>query len=217
MALIRNALIYIFLANFKELVFSSQEFSYLEDKDISTYLPSNYNITEKTRFLIYDVNPGEGFNLRRDVYIRVANLVKSLNDKGQNWVLVVPPWMHLYHWKSRYISQHGVPWRTFFDLPSMNLYLPVIEFIDFTKITGSKKIDQILYLQRHSDNFKNGFKDLAEIENCKSREVYNKDGKGRYRGYFWEIDGVYAEKHDCLSVQGRATAIENILQTIKAR
>ncbi|XP_002160070.1 GDP-fucose protein O-fucosyltransferase 2 isoform X1 [Hydra vulgaris] len=217
MAFSKKILVCIFLTCFKELVYSSEEFSYFEDKDASAYLQSNYSITKKTRFLIYDVNPGEGFNLRRDVYTRVANLVKSLNDKGQDWVLVVPPWMHLYHWKSRYISQHGVPWRAFFDLPSMNLYVPVIEFTDFTKVTGSKKIEHILYLQRHSDNFKNGFKDLAEIESCKEREMYHKDGKGRYRGYFWEIDGVFAEKHDCLSVQGHTTAIENILKTLKAR
>lgn len=32
-----------------------------------------------TRFLLYDVNPAEGFNLKRDVYIRMAKLVKILN------------------------------------------------------------------------------------------------------------------------------------------
>ena len=30
------------------------------------------------RYLLYDTNPGEGFNLRRDVYMRVANLVNDL-------------------------------------------------------------------------------------------------------------------------------------------
>lgn len=33
----------------------------------------------RTRFLLYDVNRAEGFNLRRDVYIRMAKLVKILN------------------------------------------------------------------------------------------------------------------------------------------
>ena len=38
-------------------------------------------------YLFYDVNPGEGFNLRRDVYMRIAVLVKHLNVNG-NWILV---------------------------------------------------------------------------------------------------------------------------------
>lgn len=33
------------------------------------------------RYLLYDTNPGEGFNLRRDVYMRVANLVNDLRYK----------------------------------------------------------------------------------------------------------------------------------------
>ncbi|CAB1347090.1 unnamed protein product [Coregonus sp. 'balchen'] len=43
------------------------------------------------RYLLYDVNPPEGFNLRRDVYIRMASLVKTLRRHG-DWVLVLPPW-----------------------------------------------------------------------------------------------------------------------------
>ena len=42
------------------------------------------------RYLLYSVNYGEGFNLRRDVYIRMANLVRKLNEKShdQYWTLV---------------------------------------------------------------------------------------------------------------------------------
>lgn len=39
------------------------------------------------RYLLYNVNVGEGFNLRRDVYVRVANLVRKLSEE-HNWVLV---------------------------------------------------------------------------------------------------------------------------------
>jgi hypothetical protein len=31
----------------------------------------------KEKFILYDVNPGEGFNLRRDVFMRVAVLVRQ--------------------------------------------------------------------------------------------------------------------------------------------
>lgn len=51
------------------------------------------------RYLLYDVNLGEGFNLRRDVYMRVINFVKELN-KEESWVLVFLFWGWLYYWKS---------------------------------------------------------------------------------------------------------------------
>ena len=38
-------------------------------------------------YLMYDLNPQEGFNLRRDVYIRIAVFIKRLQQLG-NWVLV---------------------------------------------------------------------------------------------------------------------------------
>ena len=39
--------------------------------------------------MLYDVNPGEGFNLRRDVFMRMAVLVKKLNEMyPQKFVLV---------------------------------------------------------------------------------------------------------------------------------
>ena len=89
-----------------------------------------------SRYLLYDVNPGEGFNLRRDVYLRVSNLVKNLNEK-EPWVLVLPPWGNLYHWKSRHLGleQIKIPWATFFDIPSLRKFVPVIEFEEFLKGT----------------------------------------------------------------------------------
>jgi len=39
------------------------------------------------RYLLYDVNPSEGFNLRRDVYLRMAVLVAHLRT-FQPWTLV---------------------------------------------------------------------------------------------------------------------------------
>ena len=61
---------------------------------------------KQTRYILYDVNPGEGFNLRRDVYMRMAVFVKKLNKAFPNsyWVLVLPPWGHLYHWQSRQLG-----------------------------------------------------------------------------------------------------------------
>ena len=43
----------------------------------------------RDRFLLYTVNPGEGFNLARDVFIRVVALVDKLKaESSDNWTLV---------------------------------------------------------------------------------------------------------------------------------
>lgn len=82
------------------------------------------------RYLLYDVNPPEGFNLRRDVYVRIASLLKTLR-KSENWVLVLPPWGRLYHWQSPDILQVRIAWSEFFDIPSLNKNIPVIEYEQF--------------------------------------------------------------------------------------
>nr|XP_027232330.1 GDP-fucose protein O-fucosyltransferase 2-like [Penaeus vannamei] len=82
------------------------------------------------RYLLYDVNPGEGFNLRRDVYVRIANLARRLSEMD-NWILVLPPWGRLYHWKNT--RGEYFPWRSFFDIKSLSKWTPVIEFEDYLK------------------------------------------------------------------------------------
>lgn len=82
------------------------------------------------RYLLYDVNPPEGFNLRRDVYIRMASLLKTLRKEG-DWVLVLPPWGRLYHWQSPDIHQVRIPWGEFFSVTSLQGNIPVIEYEEF--------------------------------------------------------------------------------------
>ncbi len=77
------------------------------------------------------MNPPEGFNLRRDVYIRMASLVKTLRKEGDDWVLVLPPWGRLYHWQSPNIHQIRIPWGEFFSLTSLQANVPVIEYEEF--------------------------------------------------------------------------------------
>ena len=115
----------------------------------------NQTSSSTSRYLIYGVNPGEGFNLRRDVFIRAANLVKHLRNIGEDFILVLPPWRHMYHWRSS-MEQNAVPWKKFFSINNLNKYIPVLEFDEFVKRTGSASIDSIVYLQRHPDGFKNG-------------------------------------------------------------
>ena len=93
------------------------------------------------RYFIYSVNPGEGFNLRRDVHMRAANLVLNLCKAGQNWTLVLPPWPRLYHWQSRG-QQQWIKWSKFFDLLSLNDHVPSIEFDNFLSQSGNE-IDKV--------------------------------------------------------------------------
>ena len=39
-------------------------------------LASSKKDKRPTKYILYDVNPGEGFNLRRDVYMRMAVFVR---------------------------------------------------------------------------------------------------------------------------------------------
>lgn len=53
-----------------------------------------HDVTFSYSYILYDVNPPEGFNLRRDVYIRIAVFLNKLvkKDKEFQWQLVLPPW-----------------------------------------------------------------------------------------------------------------------------
>ena len=72
--------------------------------------------------------------------MRAATLVKELR-KMEDWVLVLPPWPHLHHWKTNYL-QANLKWEKFFDLPSLNEYVPVIEFEDYLTKEG-RTIDEV--------------------------------------------------------------------------
>ena len=188
-----------------------------QSRDLKVGQVLSSNVTELTpKYLIYEVNPGEGFNLRRDVYIRVANLVKHLRNLKENWMLVLPPWRRLYHWRSN-IEQNAVPWKTFFDIESMSKYVPVIEFDDFVHQTGSSGMDEIIYLQRHPDGFKNGWEEKIEEAKCTDSPVYRKGEDGNYHGYFWGQENVFGRKFRCVSVQGTSAILANFLRKLNTR
>ncbi|VDD78576.1 unnamed protein product [Mesocestoides corti] len=84
-----------------------------------------YCLSLNTKYLFYGVNKHEGFNLRRDVYIRIANLVRNYN-----WILVLPPWSQAFHWDG--VSAY--PWSTFFDVDALRKFIPVIEHHEFLQL-----------------------------------------------------------------------------------
>lgn len=66
--------------------------------------------------------------------MRVATLVKKLNEESEfdQWILVLPPWGPLYHWKTKMLGfQAQIPWSKFFDVPSLAEYVPVMEFEEY--------------------------------------------------------------------------------------
>lgn len=117
-------------------------------------------------YLLYDVNPPEGFNLRRDVYIRLAVFVRHIQRKSgySNVRLVLPPWRRLYHWKSHHIEQDHLPWQNFFNVESLKRFAPVLDFPEFIeefKQFGLEEsplvpVHKILRLKHFKDMFENG-------------------------------------------------------------
>lgn len=164
------------------------------------------------RYILYDVNPGEGFNLRRDVYMRMAVFVKKLNLSFPEtyWTLVLPPWGHLYHWQSRQLGhQAGIPWRDFFDVDSLASYVPVMEFVDWLKVSHGV-VEAVYYLQGYKEGWKDGkFEEKFDIRDCISEPRYHLNDEGMYEGEFFHYEGISAKKFECLSVQGHT----NVLST----
>ncbi|XP_037597939.1 GDP-fucose protein O-fucosyltransferase 2 isoform X2 [Cebus imitator] len=135
----------------------------------------------RRRYLLYDVNPPEGFNLRRDVYIRIASLLKTLL-KTEEWVLVLPPWGRLYHWQSPDIHQVRIPWSEFFDLPSLNKNIPVIEYEQFIAESGGPFIDQVYVLQSYAEGWKEGtWEEKVDSRPCIDQLLYSQDKHEYYR------------------------------------
>ncbi|PWA31215.1 hypothetical protein CCH79_00002911 [Gambusia affinis] len=158
------------------------------------------------RYLLYDVNPPEGFNLRRDVYIRMASLVKTLREEGDDWVLVLPPWGRLYHWQSPDIHQIRIPWGEFFSLTSLQANIPVIEYEEFIAENGGPFIDQVLVLQNYAEGWTDGkWEEKVDERACIEKLLYTKDKQGYYRGWFWGYEETRARNVTCLSAQGHAS------------
>jgi peptide-O-fucosyltransferase len=157
-------------------------------------------------FILYSVNPVEGFNLRRDVYIRMAIFLKNLRlVKGySNAQLVLPTFHHLYHWKSHF-RQTNMFWNHFFDLDSLKLFSSVIDMWEFfdvlLKITGRPflEIDEVYKLQHFEAMFESGvFIDKFEETACSRNEYDNY--------HYLEYYNISEKTITCLNFQVRLKA-----------
>ncbi|RWS30061.1 GDP-fucose protein O-fucosyltransferase 2-like protein [Leptotrombidium deliense] len=168
---------------------------------------SLYGAHGQRKYLLYEVNVGEGFNLRRDVYLRMAILIQSL---GEEWTLVLPPFGPLYHWKSNRFQKSKLKWKLFFDIESMNRTINVIEFDDYLAQKGNK-LDIVIGL-KHFDDFDDRFVEKYEVEQCDENKSYYKVNDDEVRGWFWSyFDDVTSRKLLCLKIEGFTTTLKKFL------
>ncbi|XP_067930149.1 GDP-fucose protein O-fucosyltransferase 2-like [Watersipora subatra] len=176
--------------------------------------PNEMKAALPVRYLLFEVNYGEGFNLRRDVYIRMANMVKFLNDEGgQQWVLVLPPWGNIYHWQSP-IKQTKIPWSRFFDLDSFRRHIPVMELADWMAVVGTPAvIDEIYYLQTYSEGWVDEqWTERRDIRPCNDPSYYKKVD-GEVEGHFWGYTKtIKGKSFECLSVQNEIKTFTDFLR-----
>lgn len=164
---------------------------------------------EDTRYLLYDVNSGEGFNLRRDVYVRVANLVRKLSQ-DHNWVLVLPPWGRFYHWFNTPPGTY-FPWKSFFDVGSLQKWIRVIEFEDFLKAHGPN-VNSAYVLQHYEEGWTDGkWEEKYDERPCIGRPAFQyKDQERVWVGHLWGSQ-LTSQTFSCVSVQGHASTIIPLL------
>ena len=176
-------------------------------------------LTPSTYFFLYDVNPGEGFNLRRDVYVRMANLVHLLRHRTTpetNWTLVLPPWGPLYHWFSHDLPRTQLNWSLFFDLTSLTRFVPVMEFEDFLRQSSASRssttIPYVYTLQHFREGWGDNFEEKVEVRPCIDKPLYEKHPDQFYYGWFFDYeDRVRAKDFQCLSAQGFVTVLVDFI------
>lgn len=181
---------------------------------------TSYSTTNSsnTRFLTYMVNPPEGFNLRRDVYVRVAVLIHRLIERGQDWVLVLPPWPHLYHWKSGY--QGALPWSQFFDLYSLSHFIPVMDYGVYKRLYDPVTINRVWQLDT-PDFLAEGYKFDSEFTSmaCNKEYIentYSKISKSYHDPFIESIFGdLTVQAVECYQVMGGTDVAEESLLSVR--
>ncbi|KAK4325593.1 hypothetical protein Pmani_003835 [Petrolisthes manimaculis] len=179
-------------------------FVYVRSKEESCEQGSD----RSARYLLYDVNPGEGFNLRRDVYLRIANLVRKLNQ-FDNWVLVLPPWGNLYHWRNVPRGTY-FPWKAYFDMPSLNKWIQVMEFEDYVKVHGPR-IRSAYILQHYDEEWSGNWQEKYDERPCLNEHSFIfREEDEMWQGMKWGTV-LEMQKLKCLSVQGYASSLLPLL------
>lgn len=169
-----------------------------------------------TIYLLYDVNAPEGFNLRRDVYIRLAVFVRQLviRKPFQNLRLVLPPWRRLTHWKSSHLQQHSLPWEHFFDIESMRRYAPVLDFPEFLTEISQFGLQEPPYVQVQQVFQLMNFEYMFEQDVFHEKFEFESDCRKEkhLQGYLLQQPMLLDNDFVCVRYQGSVNLLERVLR-----
>lgn len=137
------------------------------------------------------------------------------------WHLSISVPGNLYHWRSRNVgSQERLPWGTFFDITSLQRYIPVIEMYGFMEeySCGNREVqlDRLYILQNDEEMFKTGkFEDKNELVDCDRDSLrYRELEHSLYIGPFWGYANVTVRDVRCLKFHGMAHDLsQNLMPT----
>lgn len=167
-------------------------------------------------YILYEVNPVEGFNLRRDVYIRLAVFIKHLRRQPgyEHTTLVLPPFQRLYHWKSTDIAQSLLFWNHFFHLNDLKKFTAVIDMWEYFQEMRKHRpksdtvvIDHLIKLTNFQDMFESGkFVEKFEITRIKNRHKAS---------HLYGYQNVTIERENIVNYQGSAMMLHKLMQQIR--
>ncbi|CRG99302.1 GDP-fucose protein O-fucosyltransferase 2, putative [Plasmodium relictum] len=146
-------------------IYSNFSYSICHKNDV--YLGDNFYFLKKKKFVLYDVNIGEGFNLQKEILYRVSLIIYYLNKKDKNniYYLVLPPWCYLTHWNNK--SHKKIKWDFFFNTKIIQNVIPVIEFSDYSKLNGDNTDFIISFKFRFNNVLPNkGSFDILNFDKC---------------------------------------------------
>ncbi|KAI3378927.1 hypothetical protein SNEBB_010581 [Seison nebaliae] len=135
------------------------------------------------KYILYNVKNVEGFNLRRDVFIRITQSIiewnKNFPDKKIS--IVLPPFHHISHWN----KQKNVSWWNFFDKTSMTTITPIYDFLeDYYPLFKSRIIvDLVVKLQEFEEGIDyQNFIEKIEERKCLHKSItYHQLRNGEWR------------------------------------
>lgn len=181
-------------------------------------------------YIIFDINRVEGFNLRRDVYVRMIVFIKMLRklNNYNRTTLVLSPFSRLYHWRTNRINQTQIFWNHFFDLNSLQKYTQILDIWEFFEeikkwkiftINLNKKfdeyqtnemvnIDNVFSLQNFPDMFENGkFIEKFQITNCTTEKLKHNPST-ILLGY----NNMTTNNFQCVNYQGSVMLLQQLFE-----
>jgi UDP-glucose:O-linked fucose beta-1,3-glucosyltransferase len=94
---------------------------------------------QSKKYLLYKVQSGEGFNLQRNVFMRVTRMMAQFPD-AHNFTIVLPPFANSIHWSDRSTHSFG----KFFDLEILRENLNAVELSEF--LSAHHSVDTVVHL-----------------------------------------------------------------------